>query len=280
MHNVASPAAHECGRRVSRASALAIVLVAWWSVLVPGPLSAAEPSFPALSGRVVDEAAILSDADQSAITADLAALEEKSSDQLVVVTLKSLQGFAIEDFGYRLGRFWKIGQKGTNNGVLLIVAPTERKVRIEVGRGLEGDLTDALSKLIIEKAILPRFREGDFPGGIKAGVRDITAVILGDAEAVRRRAAGPRRTVPVSIEEIIAVLIWLGIASLILYLMFWRGRRDPPGSPDSKRSKGWSGSSGGWGGTSGGWSGGGGFGGGGFSGGGGGFGGGGASGGW
>ena len=107
----------------------------------------AELKFPPLTGRVVDDAHLLTPADKAAIEADLKALEGKSSDQLVVYTAKSLQGYTIEDYGYQLGRAWGIGQKGTNNGVILIVAPAERKVRIEVGRGLEPQLTDLLSGL-------------------------------------------------------------------------------------------------------------------------------------
>ena len=97
----------------------------------------AEPTFPALTGRVVDDANLLDPADEQALTADLKALEDKSSDQVVVVTVPSLQGYAIEDYGYQLGRHWGIGTKQLSNGVLLIVAPNERKVRIEVGRGIE-----------------------------------------------------------------------------------------------------------------------------------------------
>src|SRR6478736_9181186 len=148
----------------------------------------AEPNFPALTGRVVDDAKLLSAADEQALTADLEALEKKSSDQVVVVTIPSLQGYAIEDYGYQLGRHWGIGTKQLNNGVLLIVAPNERKVRIEVGRGLEPTLTDALSKIIIETSILPRFRSGDFAGGIKYGAQDIEKVLTGDAAEVEERA--------------------------------------------------------------------------------------------
>ena len=124
-------------------------------------LLAVVPAFalvlPALSGRVVDEANILDQATRTALTQKLAELEAKTTDQLVVVTLRSLQGTSIEDFGVELGRRWRIGQQGKNNGVLLIVAPSERKVRIEVGYGLEGTLTDAVSKLIIENAITRAF---------------------------------------------------------------------------------------------------------------------------
>ena len=145
--------------------------------------------FPALTGRVVDEAGLLDAAARTALTESLAGLEQKTTDQLVVVTLKSLQGRSIEDYGYQLGRRWQIGQKDKNNGALLIVAPNERKVRIEVGYGLEGALTDAVSKLIIENSILPRFKVADYAGGIKRGVEDIIQVLSGDAQEWQDRAA-------------------------------------------------------------------------------------------
>ena len=108
------------------------------------------------------------------------------------MTVKSLEGYSIEDYGIGLARKWGIGQKGKDNGVLLIVAPNDRKVRIEVGRRLEPMMTDTMSTLIIENAILPKFRRGDFAGGIKDAVRDIKTVLLGDAEEVKRRAQGGR----------------------------------------------------------------------------------------
>ena len=146
-------------------------------------------TFPPLTGRVVDEASILDAATRQTITDKLAAVEAKSGDQIVVVTLNSLQGTSIEDYGYQLGRQWGIGEKDRNNGALLIVAPNERKVRIEVGYGLEGALTDAVTRLIIQNAILPRFRANDFAGGITRGVDDIVQVVSGDAEEYKRRAA-------------------------------------------------------------------------------------------
>jgi uncharacterized protein len=145
--------------------------------------------FPALNGRVVDDAGILDGETRAALTQKLAEFEAKTTDQFVVVTLKSLQGTSIEDFGVELGRHWQIGQKDKNNGVLLIVAPNERRVRIEVGYGLEGALTDAVSRLIIENGIAPRFRAGDFAGGITRGVDDIISVLNGDAEEWQARAA-------------------------------------------------------------------------------------------
>lgn len=145
-------------------------------------------TFPTLSGRVVDEAGLLSASDRAALTETLAGLEAKTTAQLVVVTLKSLQGSAVEDYGYQLGRHWQIGQKDKNNGVLLIVAPIDRIVRIEVGYGLEGTLTDALTKTIIEAAILPRFKAGDFSGGIGNGVAAIVQTLTGDTGGWQPRA--------------------------------------------------------------------------------------------
>ena len=172
-------------------------------------------SFPALSGRVVDEVGLLDSATRAALTQTLADLETKSSDQLVVVTLRSLRGTSIEDYGYQLGRTWQIGQKDKNNGALLIVAPNERKVRIEVGYGLEGTLTDAISKFIIETSILPRFKAGDFPGGIKRGVEDIVQVLTGDAEEYKRRATTPVAS-EMSTGELIIIICFMLIVFFIV----------------------------------------------------------------
>ncbi len=162
----------------------AFTLFAWLCLTCVGVAqtpSVTSLAFPALTGRVVDQAGLLSPADRESLSASLAGLEAKTTDQLVVVTLKSLQRTTIEDYGYQLGRHWGIGQKDKDSGVLLIVAPTERKVRIEVGYGLEGTLTDATTKLIIENSILPSFKTGNFAGGIKSGANQIIQLLGGDA---------------------------------------------------------------------------------------------------
>lgn len=232
-------------------------------------------TFPALTGRVVDEAGVLDETTREALSDKLAAVEAKSGDQIVVVTLRSLQGTSIEDYGYQLGRRWGIGEKVRNNGALLIVAPTERKVRIEVGYGLEGALTDAVSRLIIANAILPRFRANDFAGGITRGVDDIVQVVSGDAEEFKRRAAQRPDDAPQSID-----FVTIALVLIVLFFIFRmstgssmpRGRSGrgysgpifiPSGSDWSSRSSGNYDSGGG-----------------GFSGGGGSFGGGGSSGSW
>lgn len=253
-----------------------LFLVFLFCAAIPGTVHAA-PEFPALTGRVVDNANLLEAADEQTLIADLEALEAKSTDQVVVVTLPSLQGYEIEEFGYRLGRHWGIGQEGKDNGVLLIVAPNERKVRIEVGRGLEPILTDALSKIIIETAILPKFRAKDFPGGIRAGTRDILAVLTGDAEELKARARSSSQQD--ELDEWIAIIIfvvWMIIFAAVLWSIIQSIRHGNSATRSGKRSRdsGWTWGSGGS--SGGGWS----SGGGGFSGGGGGFGGGGSSGGW
>ena len=150
-------------------------------------------TFPELTGRVVDEAGLLSNTQQEALTAELANLENTTTDQLVIVTLESLQGYDIADYGYQLGRHWGIGQKEKNNGVLLIVAPNERKVRIEVGYGLEGTLTDYKSKMIIDNAIIPFFKKGDYSAGIEAGANAIIA-LLKDPTQVPAKPASDQKS--------------------------------------------------------------------------------------
>jgi uncharacterized protein len=150
---------------------------------------AAAQTLPSLTGRVVDDAGILSPALRGALTQDLAGLEAKTGHQLVIVTVKSLQGLTLEDYGVRLGRAWEIGRRGKNDGVLMIVAPTERKVRIEVGYGLEGDLTDAMAKIVIEERILPHFRKGEMTAGIASGSDALVRALSGDSADLKRRAA-------------------------------------------------------------------------------------------
>jgi uncharacterized protein len=272
-------------RRQPLAAAGTAALRAALAILLVGlsiAFAAAAPKFPALTGRIVDEANLLSAEDRRTLEGELQALEEKSSDQLVIYTARSLQGYAIEDFGYQLGRAWQIGQKGKDNGVVLIVAPNERKVRIEVGRGLEPQLTDLMSKLIIENAILPAFRRGDFAAGIKAGVRDIRDVLLGDAEAVKARArSAAKREGGAGLSPALIFLIFFIVMALVLIQAEARQTAHPQrvgGRDRHKRAPviipgSWGGGSGSWGGSGGGS-------GGGFSGGGGSFGGGGASGSW
>lgn len=240
---------------------VALAITTWLCLICA--VAAQTLTFPVLTGRVVDEAGVLDATARAALTETLAGLETKTTDQLVVVTLKSLQGTSIEDYGYQLGRRWQIGQKDKNNGVLLIVAPSERKVRIEVGYGLEGTLTDAISKIIIENSMLPRFKAGNFPGGIRRGVEDVIQVLGGDAEGLQRRIAQnsapdtrPDAQIPVWLGIVlvlggIGLLIFCAITHgafcqailQILLLMLLSG-----GSRSSRRGSSWSGGGGSFGG--------------------------------
>lgn len=228
-----------------------------------------DPVFPPLSGRVVDAAGLLKPEERSALEAKLKAYETKTSDQVVVATVPSLQDRNVEDYANRLFRSWKLGQAKTNNGALLLVAPNERKVRIEVGYDLEGALTDALSKVIITTAIAPRFKAGDYPGGINAGVDAILSILAGDAEEWQRK--GQVRADEAEPGQVILFVVLFLVILVVVYRMN-RGGRGGGGFIilPGPSSDGWSG----------GVSGGGGFSSGGFSGGGGSSGGGGASGDW
>lgn len=243
---------------------------------------AAAPAFPPLSGRVVDTAHVLPPATVATLTDKLATLEKSTGIQLVVATVPALGDTPIEDYGYQLGRAWGIGQKGKNNGAILIVAPSDRKVRIEVGYGLEPVLTDALTSVIIQNQIIPEFRKGGIPAGVNAGTDALIAQLgaspeiahaavvdatVQHTEARHRPSAGP------------GALFWLAIVVIWVIFSVARGGRGRPsgigsailwGAASSMMSRGGGGD----------WGGGGGGGGDSFGGGGGSFGGGGSSGSW
>jgi uncharacterized protein len=160
--------------------ALAVVLLGLALLFLQAAAPRAQ-SYPALTGRIVDEAGVIPAAAGAAVEPKLAELERKSGIQFVVATVKSLGGGDIETYANNLFRAWKLGEKDKNNGVLLLIAPNERRVRIEVGYGLEGTLTDALSQVIITNAIAPRFKANDFGGGVERGVDDIITVLTTDS---------------------------------------------------------------------------------------------------
>ncbi len=262
--------------------AFALLLAVWLAAVVPSS-ALADPTFPALTGRVVDGANLLEPATEAALVAKLEKLEADTGDQLVVVTLDSLQDYEIEDYGYRLGRHWGIGDKDHDTGALLIIAPNERRVRIEVGYGLEPVLTDAMSAQIIQNQILPAFRTGGYERGITHGVDAIVGQLTADpAEARARAAAAKPQEAGIPIGPIILVtLVFLFILIGMIRASHGGGRRRRGSgigpvilwsALDAMSRSGGSRSGGGFGGGFGG--------GGGFSGGGGSFGGGGASGGW
>ena len=238
--------------------------------------------FPQLTGRVVDQAGVMSADSRSAVEAKLKDLEDKSGIQLVVATVKSLQGSDIETYANQLFRTWKLGQTQKNNGVLLLVAPAEHKVRIEVGYGLEGTLTDALSSVIISSAMVPRFKANDYSGGIERGVDGIISVLNGDTTDWQPKVE-VREDSPAHVFNALFPILFFLFFILVFRLMVGPMRGTPSGSYVRRNGQlvfvpytgsSWSSGSG-WGGGGGG-----GFSGGGFSGGGGSSGGGGASGSW
>ena len=171
-------------------------------------------NFPALTGRVVDQANIIQSDTRVAIEQKSADLEEKSGIQLVVATVNSLEGQEIEPYANELFRKWALGEKKKNNGVLLLVAPNERRVRIEVGYGLEGTLTDALSKVIISNAMTPRFKAGNFSEGISRGVDDIITVLTTDASEWQKRPS-----LRLDYQQPVDPASWILLAALFVFFI-------------------------------------------------------------
>ncbi|MDU1809509.1 MAG: YgcG family protein, partial [Bradyrhizobium sp.] len=140
----------------------------------------ADVAVPQLTGRVVDQTGTLSSSDIAGLTQKLKDLETRKGSQVAVLIVPTTQPETIEQFSIRVAETWKIGRKKVDDGALLVVAKTDRKLRIEVGYGLEGSLTDVTARRIIDEVITPKFRQGDFAGGIDAGVDRIIGVINGE----------------------------------------------------------------------------------------------------
>ncbi|MCJ8142405.1 TPM domain-containing protein [Ancylobacter sp. A5.8] len=259
------------------AALLALVFCALLAALGP---ARAEFAFPALTGRVVDAAAVLTPAARAALEEKLAAQEGATTDQFVVATVPSLEGTSVEEYANRLFRFWKLGQTEKDNGVLLLVAPNEKRVRIEVGYGLEGVLPDAVASTIIQTAILPDFRAGNFAGGVEKGADAVIEVLNLDPEEAKARAKAAAEP-EMSPDDWFELLFILLMVAFWLFVFYRQARSGHLRMRRGGRAGTLAGGAAGWdwsrrsGGGGGGWSGGGGF-----SGGGGSSGGGGASGSW
>ena len=210
--------------------------VAAFVLLIVGSIAFAI-DFPPLTGRVVDQANVLTAQSRSGLDSKLKDFEDKSSIQLVVATVKSLSGNDIETYANGLFRFWKLGQAQKNNGVLLVVAPAEHKVRIEVGYGLEGTLTDALSSVIIASAILPRFKAGDFSGGIERGVDGIISVLSGDTADWQAKVDVRREDASADFNKLFPVLLFLLVIFVCWYLIH-NASGSPPGRGIRRRGMG------------------------------------------
>ena len=203
-----SPTANRSALALAASALLALALI-----LLPG-LARAQ-TFPQLTGPVVDQANIIPADVEARLAEKLTALKAQSQRELVVVTLPDLQGYEISDYGHQLGRHWQLGTKDKNEGAMLIIAPKERKVRIEVGYGLEPVLTDGLSSLIINQQIVPRFKAGDMPGGIEAGTDAIIKQLTLPADQAAQIAAkAQKQDKPEGMP--FGVVIWL----IIFFLFF------------------------------------------------------------
>jgi len=183
-----------------------LVVLSCAFLLVTG--SAEAQNVPYLSGRVNDYAEILSSQTISQLDSKLKAFEDSTSNQVVVLTVNSLEGANLEEYSIKVAETWKLGQKGKDNGVLLLVVKNDRKIRIEVGYGLEGTLTDALCSVIIQRVILPKFRNGDYDDGVKAGITSILGAINGTFTA-ERASSGQHMGFP-------EILIFLGIFTVVV----------------------------------------------------------------
>lgn len=252
-------------KALCRPAVFALLLLANLSSMA----GAESPELPALTGRVVDRADILSQSVETALSGKIEAHENATGDQIVIVTLPDLMGRPIEDWGLMLGRGWGIGQKGKDNGIVFLIAPKDRELRIEVGYGLEGRLPDATANTIIQSDVIPHFKQGDMEGGVTAGLDGILAALGGTYQPNYAYDGSHGFVVP----DAIIPFLFFGGAIMVGLLMSIRRRWDKQRNryvwyvdrstgSSSSRSSSFGGSSGG------------------FSGGGGSFGGGGASGKW
>lgn len=198
------------GAFAQAAGALLLLL----ALLVPAWAHA--QSFPQLTGPVVDAANVIPDDQEARIGQKILALKSQSQRQLQVVTVASLEGYDIADYANRLFRDWQLGDKERNDAVMLLVAPSERKLRIEVGYGMEATVTDAISFLVINKVIVPKLKAGDMPGGIEAGADALITQMSLPAEEAQKVAteAAASRDSGVSFDP--AMLFWL-----VIFLLFF-----------------------------------------------------------
>src|SRR2546428_4732631 len=183
---------------------------------------AAALDVPPLTGRIVDNAHLLPADRTASLSAELAAHEARTGNQVAVLTLPSLEGEPLEEFSHRVATAWKLGRKGTDNGVLILVVPNDRKVRIEVGYGLEGALTDLKSSRIIREEIVPRFRNGDFPGGIAAGVKAVLGTIEGTYTPPERKPVSTDNKTESALGMLFLAVV-VGILTAAIVGHHWKG---------------------------------------------------------
>ena len=187
---------------------LFILIIFLWSL----PFVVYGLDVPGLQGYVNDYAEMISPSAKSKIEEELRAFERSDSTQIVILTIPSLEGGNIEEFGIKVAETWKIGQQGKDNGILFVVSKQERKIRVEVGRGLEGNLTDLMAGRIIDLVITPRFKRADFDGGFMAGVSALIDATRGEFKAEQRPAQRRQQGLP----PFLTIFLFLGVFTLIL----------------------------------------------------------------
>ncbi len=192
-------------------------------LMISSPLFAA--TVPALKGRVNDYAKIIRDSDEREIEEYLAGIEQSSGIQIAVLTMPSLDGDDISSFGIKVADKWKLGDKDKDNGAILIVAYAEHDLRIEVGDGLEGSLTDAKCGLILRNVIVPEFKNGNYSAGIKKGVMNMGAIATGDESAVSRSVREGEDSSSNDLIPVFAILVWLIFVVGMISANARRGRR-------------------------------------------------------
>lgn len=202
---------------------------------------------PELTGRVNDNAKLMSSKEKQEAEDYLASVEKKNGTQIFILTVKSLQGENLEEYANKVFEKWGIGQKGEDNGVLLLVAYNERDVRLEVGYGLEGTLTDTKCGLVLRKVIIPEFKEGDYGEGILKGVKAVGGIVAGDVEVEESLKASDESDVEDGFFAAIIILVWFMIifASILSRYGIWglfmwnlMGRRGPRPKPRHYNNKG------------------------------------------
>lgn len=192
-------------------------------IMISSPLFAA--TVPALKGRVNDYAKIIRDSDEREIEEYLAGIEQASGVQIAVLTMPSLDGDDIASFGIKVADKWQLGDKEKDNGAILIVAYAEHDLRIEVGDGLEGSLTDAKCGLILRNVIVPEFKNGNYSAGIKKGVMNMGAIATGDESAVSRSVREGEDKSSNDLIPVFAILVWLIFVLSMISANARRGRR-------------------------------------------------------
>jgi uncharacterized protein len=196
---------------VSKLHSPALYIMALALLMVTVEVGADQTPFPKLTGRVVDQAGILSESVEGQLSAAFKRYETQTSNQVVVATINDLGSKTIAQYGYMLGRHWGIGQEGKNNGLILLISKHDRELRIEVGYGLEGLMTDALATSIVHHTIAPFFKRGDFDGGVIAGSNQILEVLSGKKVQLPRVSSRKPEQNP----------LLMGLMIFIFLLLYW-----------------------------------------------------------